>query len=245
MSAGKGAPAAACLNRCFVSSLTVTNRPMLSSMRRRKWQSPAWPKSTRSDLDIKVRNRAFSDCSCFLHSCSSRRSFLSRTWPLVDADTWLLRRAWDSVDPYVQIICENTKGLDSFPDEGFAQQIDVTVAAALLIEWAARKKAKNTAVRVLQQLISGEMGSAEDLDKTRKRLNKITTNIKKEIKTNAEYKFPPESIQARLSSPFRLAKGDRYPRLLTPSQAKEGLCPTPGEKPACSLLHTMLLANTP
>jgi hypothetical protein len=52
--------------------------------------------------------------------------------------------------------------LDCVPDEGFAQQIDVTVGVALVIEWAARKKAKNTAVRVLQQLISGEVGSAKD-----------------------------------------------------------------------------------
>ena len=45
------------------------------------------------------------------------------------------------------------EALEYFPDEGFAQQIDVTVGVALIIEWAARKKAKNTAVRVLQQLI--------------------------------------------------------------------------------------------
>ena len=155
---------------------------MLSSMRRRKWQSPAWPKSTRSDLDIKVRNRAFSDCSCFLHSCSSRRSFLSRTWPLVDADTWLLRRAWDSVDPYVQIICENTKGLDSFPDEGFAKQIPfVTLGVALLVQWAAREKTRYIAECVLQQLISGTVGSKQDWEKVRNRLNTITNNIKKDI----------------------------------------------------------------
>lgn len=212
---------------------------MLSSTLRRKWRPTAWTKSTRPDLVVKVRNRAFSDCSCFLHSCSSRRRILSRTWPLVDADTWLLRRAWDSVDPYVQIICENTKGLDSFPDEGFAQQIDVTVGAALLIEWAARKKAKNTAVRVLQQLISGGVGSAEDLEKTRKRLNKITTNIKQEIKTNSEGKYTPESIQARLSSPFRLSQGVHYPRLLSAKQqAKSALHTYPGELD-CQLLPVL------
>ena len=193
-----------------------------------------------------MRNRAFSDCSCFLHSCSSRRSFLSRTWPLVDADTWLLRRAWDSVDPYVQIICENTKGLDSFPDEGFAKQIPfVTLGVALLVQWAAREKTRYIAGCVLQQLISGTVGSKQDWEKVRNRLNTITNTIKKEIKQDGEAAFTSESVQARLLSPFRLAKGDRYPRLLTPSQAKEGLCPTPGEKPACSLLHTMLLANTP
>ena len=43
------------------------------------------------------------------------------------------------------------EALEYFPDEGFAQQIDVTVGVALVIEWAAHEKAKNTAVRVLQQ----------------------------------------------------------------------------------------------
>ena len=80
------------------------------------------------------------------------------------------------------------------------------------------------------------MGSKQDWEKVRNRLNKITGNIKKDIKTNSEDKFTPESVQARLSSPFRLSQGARYPQLLRPFQAKEGLCPLPGEKPACSLL---------
>ena len=81
------------------------------------------------------------------------------------------------------------KALEYFPDEGFAQQIDVTVGVALVIEWAARKKAKNTAVRVLQQLISGEVGSAKDWEKTR---------------TMAEKAYSPESTNARLLSNFYL-----------------------------------------
>ena len=89
------------------------------------------------------------------------------------------------------------------------------------------------------------MGSKQDWEKVRNRLNTITNNIKKDIKKKEEAAFTSESVHARLSSPFRLSQGDRYPRLLTPSQAKEGLCPPSGEKPACSLLHTMLLANTP
>ena len=93
------------------------------------------------------------------------------------------------MDPYVRVVCENTKGLDCVPDEGFAQQIDVTVGVALVIEWAARKKAKNTAVRVLQQLISGEVGSAKDWEKTR---------------TMAEKAYSPESTNARLLSNFYL-----------------------------------------
>lgn len=143
------------------------------------------------------------------------------------------------MDPYVQIICGNMEGLDSSPNEGFAQQIDVTVGVALVIEWAARKKAKNTAVRVLQQLISGEVGSAEDLDKTRKRLNKITALLKKEIKTNAEYKFTPESIQARLSSRFRLPQGVHYPRLLTAKQQAKSALHTYSGELDCQLLPVL------
>ena len=195
-----------------------------------------------------MRNRAFSDCSCFLHSCSSRRSFLSRTWPLVDADTWLLRRAWDSVDPYVQIICENTKGLDSFPDEGFAKQIPfVTLGVALLVQWAAREKTRYIAECVLQQLISGTVGSKQDWEKVRNRLNTITSTIKKEIKQDGEAAFTSESVQARLSSPFQFTQGVHYPRLLTAKQqqSKSALRTYPGELVCPLLLHTMLLANTP
>jgi hypothetical protein len=68
------------------------------------------------------------------------------------------------------------------PGEGFAQQISVTVGVALLVEWAARKKTgSSTAVRVLQQLISGTVGSKQDWEKVRNRLNTITNNIKKDI----------------------------------------------------------------
>ena len=136
--------------------------------------------------------------------------------------------------------------MDSFPDEGFAKRISVTVGVALLVQWAAREKTRYIAGCVLQQLISGTVGSKQDWEKVRNRLNTITSTIKKEIKQDGEAAFTSESVQARLSSPFRLAKGRRYPQLLKVArQAKEARCPTPGEKPACSLLHTILLANTP
>ena len=139
------------------------------------------------------------------------------------------------------------KTLKYFPDEGFAQQIDVTVGVALIIEWAARKKAKNTAVRVLQQLISGEVGSAKDWEKTRARMNKVTPNIRKEIGEKSENWFSAESVQARLSSPFQFTQGVHYPRLLTAKQqqSKSALRTYPGELVCPLLLHTMLLANTP
>ena len=130
------------------------------------------------------------------------------------------------------------EALEYFPDEGFAQQIDVTVGVALVIEWAARKKAKNTAVRVLQQLISGEVGSAKDWEKTRARMNKVTPNIRKEIGKKSESWFSAESVQARLSSPFRLSQGVHYPRILTlKQQAKSAPNTLPGE-----LQHPLLPA---
>ena len=167
--------------------------------------------------------------------------------PYVDADNWLLRRAWYSVGAYVRTICGNMEALEYFPDEGFAQQIDVTVGVALVIEWAARKKAKNTAVRVLQQLISGTVGSKQDWEKVRNRLNTITSTIKKEIKQDGEAAFTSESVQARLSSPFQFTQGVHYPRLLTAKQqqSKSALRTYPGELVCPLLLHTMLLANTP
>ena len=137
-----------------------------------------------------------------------------------------------------QPFCGNMEALEYFPDEGFAQQIDVTVGVALVIEWAARKKAKNTAVRVLQQLISGEVGSAKDWEKTRARMNKVTPNIRKEIGKKSESWFSAESVQARLSSPFRLSQGVHYPRILTLKQQEKSAPNTlPGE-----LQHPLLPA---
>ena len=129
--------------------------------------------------------------------------------------------------------------MDCVPDEGFAQQIDVTVGVAPLIEWAARKKAKYIAVRVLQQLISGTVGSTKDWDLTRVRLNRIAANIKKEIKANIEEVFTPGGVQARLSSPFRLPQGVHYPRILSvKQQAKSPLRTYPGEL-ECPLLPVL------
>ena len=61
--------------------------------------------------------------------------------PHFSADIWLLRVAWNLVGSYVHVICEKTKRQKHMPGEGFAQQISVTVGVALLVEWAARKKA--------------------------------------------------------------------------------------------------------
>ena len=85
------------------------------------------------------------------------------------------------------------KTLKYFPDEGFAKQIPfVTLGVALLVQWAAREKTRYIAGCVLQQLISGTVGSTKDWDLTRGRLNRIAANIKKEIKANSEVMFTRE-----------------------------------------------------
>ena len=71
----------------------------------------------------------------------------------IQPDHWILRVAWNTVNPYVHSICDNTKELLFPPNEGFVRQINVTVGIALLVSWAARSNI--IAVRVLQQLIAG------------------------------------------------------------------------------------------
>ena len=130
------------------------------------------------------------------------------------ADSWWLRVAWEFADPYVRAICEKMKGLEEYPGYGFAVQIDVTVGNALLIEWAARDKKQSTAMRVLYQLITGEEGCTEGFAAVRRRIPRVTANFRKEI-TQAQKMYTPESIQARLASPFTLPQNASYPPIVT------------------------------
>ena len=69
-----------------------------------------------------------------------------------------------------------TKQLTAAPEPGFASQMFVTVADALLIDSAA---ASNTvAVAVLQQRIAGTAGHQEDLARVRKRLAHVLKGLK-------------------------------------------------------------------
>ena len=121
------------------------------------------------------------------------------------ADSWILRVAWNTVDPYVHSICEETKELLFVPDTGFARPINVTVGIALLVSWAARSNI--IAVRVLQQLITGRDGSAQDWKKVKRRLQHIEKQMKKELKNSQKW-YCPESVDARLRSPFFLEEDE-------------------------------------
>ena len=133
-------------------------------------------------------------------------------------DSWILRVAWTTVDPYVHSICEETKELLFVPDEGFARQVDVTVGIALLVSWAARSNI--IAVRVLQKLIAGRDDPAQDWRKVAGRLPYIEKLMKKELKGPPKW-YCPESIAARLRSPFFLPYGTRYPKLLSCKQKEK------------------------
>ena len=137
-------------------------------------------------------------------------------------DSWILRVAWNTVDPYVHSICEETKELLFVPDEGFARQINVTVGIALLVSWAARSNI--IAVRVLQQLITGRDGSAQDWRKVKGRLQHIEKQMKKELKKSQGY-YCPESVDARLRSPFYLPDGTCYPKILSCKQKGKVVLP--------------------
>ena len=128
-------------------------------------------------------------------------------------DSWILRVKWNIVDPFVQSICKETKELFFLPDEGFARQINVTEGIALRVSWAVRSNF--IAVRVLQQLIAGHDDPAQDQDKGRKRLNSIEKQLKKELKTSQKC-YCPQSVDARLRSPFYLLDGTSCTVLRSP-----------------------------
>ena len=131
---------------------------------------------------------------------------------------WILQVVRNTVDPYIHSVCDNTKELLFPPDEGFVRQINVTVGIALLVSWAARSNI--IAVRVLQQLIAGRDDPAQDWRKVAGRLPYIEKLMKKELKGPPKW-YCPESIAARLRSPFFLPYGTRYPKLLSCKQKEK------------------------
>ena len=121
-------------------------------------------------------------------------------------------RSWGSASREMQELFLKTKQLTTAPEPGFAPQMFVTVADALLIDSAA---ASNTvAVAVLQQRIAGTAGHQEDLARVRKRLAHVPKGLKKVV-CNMEKLYSPESVAKRLASPFFLPPATAYPVFLT------------------------------
>jgi hypothetical protein len=105
-----------------------------------------------------------------------------------------------------------TKKLTDAPPRGFASQMPVTVAHALLFEWAA--PSSSVAVRVLQQLIAGTLGEEVDFGRIRRRLAKVHNGLKK-VASTPKKQYSQESVAQRLALPFFMPAATAYPAVLS------------------------------
>ena len=106
------------------------------------------------------------------------------------------------------------------------------------MSWAARSNI--IAVRVLQQLITGRDGSAQDWRKVKGRLQHIEKQMKKELNKSQKW-YCPESVGARLRSPFYLPDGMCYPKIMSCKQKEKSGAPDPNstvDAPALTLDET-------
>ena len=117
-------------------------------------------------------------------------------------------RSWGSASREMQELFLKTKQLTTVPEPGFAPQMFVTVADALLIDSAAAST--TVAVAVLQQRIAGTAGRQEDLARVRKRLAHVLKGLKKMKAGGGEKQYSPESVVERLASPFFLPPATAY-----------------------------------
>ena len=116
-------------------------------------------------------------------------------------------RSWGSAPREMRELFLKTKQLTTAPEPGFAPQMFVTVADALLIDSAAAST--TVAVAVLQQRIAGTAGRQEDLARVRKRLAHVLKGLKKVV-CSAEERYSPESVAERLAAPFFLPPATAY-----------------------------------
>jgi len=112
----------------------------------------------------------------------------------------------------VRELCTKTKALTAVPPLGFARQMPVTVAHALLVEWAA--PTSKIFVRVLHQLVAGTLGEESDFGRIRRRLFKVHHGLKKVVSTSKKH-YSQESLAQRLRSPFFLPNSTLYPAILS------------------------------
>ena len=100
-----------------------------------------------------------------------------------------------------------TKQLTTAPEPGFAPQMFVTVADALLIDSAATTN--KVAVAVLQQRIAGTAGRQEDLARVRNRPAHVLKGLKK-VDSGGGKTYSPESVAERLAAPFFVPPATAY-----------------------------------
>ena len=121
-------------------------------------------------------------------------------------------RSWGSAPREMRELFLKTKQLTTAPEPGFAPQMFVTVADALLVDSAAASS--TVAVAVLQQRIAGMAGRQGDLARVRSRLARVLNGLKKVV-CSAEERYSPGSVAERLASPFFLPHATAYPVFLT------------------------------
>ena len=122
-------------------------------------------------------------------------------------------RSWGSASREMRELFSKTKQLTKAPETGFAPQMFVTVADALLVDSAAASS--TVAVAVLQQRIAGMAGRQGDLARVRSRLARVLNGLKKVKVGGGEKSYSPESVAKRLASPFFLPPATAYPVVRT------------------------------
>jgi hypothetical protein len=115
----------------------------------------------------------------------------------------------------IQELCEKTKQLKTVPAPGFALQVHVSVADALLFEWAA--SSNSVAVGVLHQRTAGTPGTKVHFDRVRKRMVFFLKGMNKVV-GYPQKQHSSESLAPRLASPFFLLPGASCPAVITAAQ---------------------------
>lgn len=117
-----------------------------------------------------------------------------------------MKESWAGASSYERAICEKTLMLKEGPKESFSEQVNVTVALALLVEWAARSNI--IAVQVLSLLLTGGFGDRGACTTIQNRLASIRKGVAKYLdKPKTMYSIP--SVRKRLECAFWLPPGGR------------------------------------
>jgi len=126
-----------------------------------------------------------------------------------------LKAALRLASSFERTICAKTRLLTVAPEEGFTFQIHVTLAVALLIDWAA---ATNTiALQVLHMLLTGSVGDKANWAKVRNRLSNIKRGLAGYTSQRESF-FSSASVDQRLGSSFWLSAATSYPAIKSHAQ---------------------------
>ena len=135
--------------------------------------------------------------------------------------------SWREASLYERSIVTKIRLLKDAPEEGFAEQIQVTVAVALLVDSAAM--GSGIAVQVLSMPLTGRIGDKGGSSKIRNRLSSIKKGISK-IANHPQCAYSSRSVKRRLESPFFLPPATSCPEVLTHfQQAKADSSATVGK----------------